>query len=247
MLNASSGPSRLFEYVAWSTAWRSCLLSVSQLRSLQVIELPHSQLWLQPKSGPHFTHLWKSYGEFREELSIQTKSAGQLHEGSRHFVPYFSLHVLAPAWGVIFQSWRWAIFRSFKVIAWIYITFGSFAALTGLGYVLAASHNGAGNPTGALVQVALSICLVIASIFFLKKSARALLALKILTAVTIVFLVYTSATSEFISIPASMFGLIFYIAPLAVIMLKLCSSSAKLFVSIGTLMAPPICGLMEPL
>ena len=102
--------------------------------------------------------------------------------------------------------------------------------MTGLGYVLAATHNGAGNPTGALMQVALSICLVIASIFFLKRSARALLALKLLTAVTIVFLVYTSATSEFISIPASIFGLTFYIAPLAVIMLKLCSSSAKLFV-----------------
>ena len=102
--------------------------------------------------------------------------------------------------------------------------------MTGLGYILAATHNGAGNPTGALVQVVLSICLVIASIFFLKKSARALLALKLLTAVTIVFLVYTSATSELISFPASIFGLIFYVAPLAVIMFRLCSSSVKLFV-----------------
>lgn len=123
-----------------------------------------------------------------------------------------------------------AIFRSFKVIAWVYITFGSFATLTGLAYIFAATHNGAGNPTGALVQVILSVSLIVASIFFLKKSALSLLALKLLTAITIVFLVYTSATSEFRSIPASIFGLLFYIAPLIVILFRLCSVSAKLFV-----------------
>jgi len=52
-----SRPSRLFECGAWSPLQRSFLLSVSQLRSHQSIELLQKKLKLLLKPGSHFTEI----------------------------------------------------------------------------------------------------------------------------------------------------------------------------------------------
>ena len=122
---------------------------------------------------------------------------------------------------------------SFRAIAWLYIVFGSFAVLTGAAYFALAVTQGGGEPIGAVVQAISALALVISSIYFLKKVPLALTALRVLTGLLIVFLLYNHSTSGYQNSTGSWIGLMLYIVPLCFILFKLNSSSAKLFVESG--------------
>ncbi|MDG6098768.1 hypothetical protein EXU34_15045 [Alteromonas sp. ZYF713] len=119
---------------------------------------------------------------------------------------------------------------SFRAIAWLYIVFGSFAVLTGVAYVVIAMTKGGGDPVGAAIQAFLALALVISSCYFLKKVPAALTALRILTGLLIVFLLYNHANSGYQHNIGSWFGLMLYIVPLCFILFKLNSSEAKRFI-----------------
>lgn len=119
---------------------------------------------------------------------------------------------------------------SFRAIAWLYIVFGSFAVLTGVAYVAIAMTQGGGDPAGAAIQALLALALVISSCYFLKKVPVALTALRILTGLLIVFLLYNHANSGYQNNTGSWIGLMLYIVPLCFILFKLNSSGAKLFI-----------------